>query len=223
MIVTIDGNIGSGKSTLLRNIELVWKKRCGTAALPPPIFLLEPIDEWSKITDVDGKTILQKLYQDPAKYSFSFQVMALQHQIKQLCAVKTAPLVVCERSIYTGKNIFLQMNYDAGNINEIEFQVYNLVFDNAAKMLASKNQRRIYIRSSPENTFLRKNERNRQGEEGVSIEYLKKCHEYHEREFLGEADLHADMVIDIDSYTPNTPEYTQLVNEIINWIINEAA
>ena len=69
-IVSIEGNIGSGKSTLLANLKKHFNKNTNI------IFLKEPVDEWSKITDENGTTILEKFYADQDKYSFSFQMMA---------------------------------------------------------------------------------------------------------------------------------------------------
>ena len=37
----------------------------------------EPVDIWETVRDEDGKTILEKFYQDSKKYAFQFQVMAL--------------------------------------------------------------------------------------------------------------------------------------------------
>ena len=68
-IVSIEGNIGSGKSTLLANLKKYFNKNTTI------IFLKEPVDEWSKIKDENGTTILEKFYADQEKYSFSFQMM----------------------------------------------------------------------------------------------------------------------------------------------------
>ena len=69
-IVSIEGNIGSGKSTLLSNLREHYKNSSNV------VFLKEPVDEWEKITDENGETILKKFYSDQEKYSFSFQMMA---------------------------------------------------------------------------------------------------------------------------------------------------
>ena len=56
-VVTIEGNIGSGKSTMLefyRSLEEVQ--------LHP-----EPVDKW---TNLNGQNLLQKLYEDPKRWSF---------------------------------------------------------------------------------------------------------------------------------------------------------
>ena len=55
-IVSIDGNIGSGKSTLLSTLKEYY------ADNDHIIFLKEPVDDWEKITDENGVTMLEKFY-----------------------------------------------------------------------------------------------------------------------------------------------------------------
>ena len=69
-IISIEGNIGSGKTTLLKNLREYYKNNDNI------IFLDEPLNEWNKITDENGITILEKFYMDQKKYAFSFQMMA---------------------------------------------------------------------------------------------------------------------------------------------------
>ena len=77
-IVSIEGNIGSGKSTLLDNLRHYYKDNVRV------IFLKEPVDEWEKIKDTNGHTMLQKFYENQEKYSFSFQMMAYISRLKIL-------------------------------------------------------------------------------------------------------------------------------------------
>ena len=69
-IISIEGNIGSGKSTLLENLRKYYNDNTRV------IFLKEPVDDWEKIKDNQGNTMLKKFYADQEKYSFAFQMMA---------------------------------------------------------------------------------------------------------------------------------------------------
>ena len=60
----IEGNIGSGKSTLLENLRKQYTNHTHI------IFLQEPVDEWEKIKDNEGNTMLKKFYANQEKYSF---------------------------------------------------------------------------------------------------------------------------------------------------------
>ena len=66
----IMGPNGSGKSTLLENLRKYYN---GNTCV---IFLREPVDDWEKIKDNQGNTMLKKFYADQEKYSFAFQMMA---------------------------------------------------------------------------------------------------------------------------------------------------
>ena len=77
-IVSIEGNIGSGKSTLLAKLRETYADDANI------VFLKEPVDEWEKITDENGVTILEKFYADQEKYSFAFQMMAYVSRLKVL-------------------------------------------------------------------------------------------------------------------------------------------
>jgi deoxyadenosine/deoxycytidine kinase len=64
-LISVEGNIGAGKSTLLESLKTKF---------PELIFVDEPVEEWSTITDSNGVSILEKYYADQTRYAFSFQV-----------------------------------------------------------------------------------------------------------------------------------------------------
>ncbi len=72
-IVSIEGNIGSGKSTVVNTLCEYFNGRESNGNV---YFLEEPVNEWVKIQDLEGKNIIEKFYEDQDKYSFSFQMMA---------------------------------------------------------------------------------------------------------------------------------------------------
>ncbi|MDA8030894.1 MAG: deoxynucleoside kinase, partial [Alphaproteobacteria bacterium] len=107
IIITVEGNIGSGKSTLVKNLELAFNESDSVC------FLQEPVDEWDKIKDEDGKTMIEKYYGNQEKYAFSFQMMAYISRLTRLRnAIKKNPkVIITERSIFTDKNVFASMLY----------------------------------------------------------------------------------------------------------------
>ena len=58
-IFSVEGNIGSGKSTLLKYLTEQL-----TIEGEKIIFLQEPVDAWSKISDEKGATMLEKFYKN---------------------------------------------------------------------------------------------------------------------------------------------------------------
>ena len=116
-IVSIEGNIGSGKSTLLANLREIYKEDADI------VFLNEPVDEWGKITDENGVTILEKFYADQEKYSFPFQMMAYISRISIMRAAlkeNKYKLIIIERSVYTDSAVFAKMLFDDKKIEDIE-------------------------------------------------------------------------------------------------------
>ena len=194
-IVSIEGNIGSGKSTLLSNIKKHFKDNTHI------IFLKEPVDEWSKIKDENGVTILEKFYNNQEKYSFSFQMMAYISRLKLLketmkeidlkiqkinlscdydCSVSNPNkfIVITERSLFTDKMVFAKMLYDTGKIEHINYQIYLNWFNTFADEFPINKI--VYVKADPETCHKRIYTRNRDGEDNIPIDYLKSCSEYHD-------------------------------------------
>lgn len=205
-IISIEGNIGSGKSSLLSNLKTYLSNE------KIIIFLKEPVDEWSRIKDKNGVTILEKFYADQDKYSFSFQMMAYISRLKilkdtimqiketqnelikkrfdqmyinydeqeKICDFNLPQyIIITERSLFTDKMVFAKMLYDTGKIEDINYQIYLNWFDTFAGEFPINKI--IYVRADPEVCYERIGVRNRDGEDNIPIEYLKSCHEYHEK------------------------------------------
>lgn len=173
-IYSIEGNIGSGKSTLIKIMKEIYKNNESF------YFLEEPVSEWGKIKDRKGETILSKFYANQQKYAFSFQMMAYISRISALKkAVKDHPekIIMCERSVFTDRNVFAQMLYDSGNIEDVELEIYQKWFNEFIEEIPVSGV--IYVRASPEVSYNRVIKRNRDGET-IPLDYLRKCHEYHE-------------------------------------------
>ena len=202
-IISIEGNIGSGKSTLLANIKNHFKDNTHI------IFLKEPVDEWSKIKDENGTTILEKFYADQDKYSFSFQMMAYISRLKLLRDTinnikKSQDLLIKNRQQK------MLVNYDEQE-NYFELPKYTVITERSlftdkmvfAKMLYDSGKieyvnyqiylnwfntfaeefpvnKVIYVNANPEICHQRIATRHRDGEDNIPIDYLKSCNEYHD-------------------------------------------
>uniref|UniRef100_A0A6C0DR16 Deoxynucleoside kinase domain-containing protein n=1 Tax=viral metagenome TaxID=1070528 RepID=A0A6C0DR16_9ZZZZ len=174
-IFTIEGNIGSGKSTLLENLKDHYKYN------PNVIFLQEPVDEWESIKDSEGTTMLQKFYQDQAKYSFPFQMMAYISRLallKKCCEEHPNATIITERSLYTDKYVFAKMLFDGGFIEDVNYQIYKRWFDTFANEFPIHGI--IYVNTNYEICNERIKLRSRTGESNIPIEYLQNCGKYHD-------------------------------------------
>jgi len=193
-IVSIEGNIGSGKSTLLERLREEFKDNKYVS------FLREPVDEWEKIKDKDGNTMLQKFYANQTEYSFAFQMMAyisrltiIRENVREIMkAIKKEKeegnipkkyIIITERSLYTDKYVFAKMLFDQGKIEDVKYQIYLNWFDEFAKDFPVNDV--IYVNTDPKKCYERIHKRARVGEEVIPFAYLDSCHKYH-NEFLDE-------------------------------------
>jgi len=214
-IVSIEGNIGSGKSTLLETLKKRWADK-------KIVFVKEPVDEWEKIKDKNGTTILEKFYVDQEKYSFSFQMMAYISRLKLLKeAIENNPssIIITERSLYTDKMVFAKMLYDTNKIEDINYLIYLKWFDTFSESFPLKKI--IYIKTDPEICFNRIEKRSRQGESIIPIEYLQSLDKYHD-EMMDELKINTlvlDGNIDIYENKEKLNEWVELIEkDILNCI-----
>ena len=222
--ISIEGNIGSGKSTLLANLREHYKNNDNV------IFLKEPVDEWAKIKDINGTTILEKFYADQEKYSFSFQMMAYVSRIKVLRDTlkeknigqdKKHYIIITERSLYTDKLVFAKMLYDSGKIEDVNYQIYLNWFDTFSGEFPVHKV--IYVKATPEKCYARISKRSREGEENIPLEYLTACSLYHDNMLDKSTDscvCYEQLILDgnIDIYE-NKTQVNEWIQEIEQYIL----
>jgi deoxyadenosine/deoxycytidine kinase len=219
-IISIEGNIGAGKTTILKRLQ---DKMAGDKNI---IFLLEPVDLWETMIDpITGDNILQSFYRDPHKYAFTFQVMAYSTRLANLREIirqnPECSVIICERSLTADKNIFAQMLYDDGKMDDLQFQVYNKFYTEYADDFHLDGI--IYIDTSTETCYNRIKKRSRTGEDEIEFEYLKKCNDYHDKW------LNPDNTRDTDIYridanvdvTYNNDEGTVWLHDIEQYIYSQ--
>jgi deoxyadenosine/deoxycytidine kinase len=156
MTFIIDGNIGSGKSTLLKKIKELH---------PEKEIILENIHVF--------KTWLDLFYQDMEKYSLGFQMEVLMSHMKH----KKHPnfgdnKLIIERSPLSCLHVFGLNLVESGNLSKEENNLcmrINMEFGWLPKKI-------IYIETDPKICFGRIQERNREGESSISLDYLQKIH-----------------------------------------------
>lgn len=177
ILISLEGNIGAGKSTLLEKLEERLGKNSGW------VFLKEPVHIWETIRDKKGETILSKFYSDPQKYSFAFQIMAYTtrlHELKRLLSENPkCKGIICERSLEADRNIFAKMLHDDETMDNLMYQIYERYFSEYEGSYHLNGV--VYIDADAEICNERIKKRSRNGESGISLEYLQRCREYHER------------------------------------------
>lgn len=180
-IITVEGNIGAGKSTLVDKMKERYAHHDNI------MFLQEPVDIWSKITQ-DGKNMLDLFYSDQRKYSFAFQILAYTTRLQLIevavaeAKIKGVRTIVMERSLDADRNIFAKMLHDDGLIEDCMYQIYLMMSNDGMRKYMADGI--LWIHAGPETCMERIQKRAREGEEKISLRYLETCDIYH-REWLG--------------------------------------
>ncbi|XP_056635448.1 deoxynucleoside kinase-like [Diorhabda sublineata] len=165
--VAVEGNVGSGKTTFLEH----FNKNDNVAVFA------EPIDMWR---NCDGYNLLELMYNDPKKWSFTFQsyvqlTMLRQHQKK----IKE-PVKLMERSLYSARYCFVEKMSRDNLMPGASVAVIDEWFKYITTLDHTKVDLFVYLRTSPEVAYERILKRNRSEEKTVAYQYIKSLHDIHE-------------------------------------------
>ena len=173
-IVSLDGNIGAGKSTLLEKI--------GTA-FPHIKVVHEPVDTWTRLKDASGRNLLELFYEDKKRWAYTFQNAAILSRLKMLKeAIADAlpgQIIITERSVLTDRFVFAQMLKDKGDIDPLEWDLYEMWYNTFATELPMTGI--IYITTGVSTSSERIKKRARGGEGAIPDAYLTDLAAQHER------------------------------------------
>ena len=184
----VEGNIGAGKSTLLRILK---------EQLNVPI-IFEPVEKWQTI---EGTTenLLEKFYSDTQRWAYTFQSYAFITRVLALeDALKTTPYQtsVLERSVFSDRYCFARNCYEQGNMNALEWKLYQEWFVWLVNNVMTKPAGFIYLKADPKKCYERLCKRGRSEESPVALDYLQQLHNKHEK-WLIEKDNIADYLQDL--------------------------
>ena len=210
MFIIVEGNIGSGKTTLCQQLQ-------HTKFNKPHKILLEQVDVWLTNTGEDGKSILSHYYEDPKRYSFTFQTYVLLQRINYMLDMKSKhpdTIFICERSHLTDLHIFARNCYDMGNMNQIEWNTY-IETQNCLQKLCPSIDGIIYNKADVEVCYNRINQRARKGESNISKDYLSSLENRHEEWFKLETVPILTLNGNIDV---SDSERENQLNKIVDWI-----
>jgi len=184
---SVEANIGAGKSTFLRIFGERWSD----------IFkvIFEPLDEWqTRYADINNN-ILGMFYEDIPRWAYTFQSNAFITRIQKYQNEKSMDLInLSERSVLSDYHIFAQMLRDDGKMNAVEWKLYENWFSWLCDKFEAKPDAIIYLRCDPKIAYERVKKRSRHEEDTISLEYLTRLSEYHDKWLLNEKDIPVKVV-----------------------------
>lgn len=231
--LSIEGNIAVGKSTFL---TLLSKTFQGWH------MVTEPVNKWQNIqgSGACSKTanLLQMVYQDPSRWSYTFQTFSCMGRLKaqlepfseHLMKVKN-PVQVFERSVYSDRYVFAKHLFDLGHMSEIEWTIYQdwhsfLLYQFRDRVALNGI---LYLQATPEKCYERLRQRGRSEEEQVELGYLKKLHVQHEDWLIKKStEVHFEniknvpvLVLDVNKdFKDNPEEEESLTDKVKTFLAN---
>lgn len=165
--VSVEGNIGCGKTTLLEYFK----------SSPNVEAIKEPVEQW---TNIQGHNALSLLYEDPQRWSFSFNLYAQLTRIQMHVKPHSKPVKLLERSLYSTRYCFVENDYRNKTINGLEHGILTGWFDFLMERENTSLDLIIYLRADPQVCFNRIKKRSRKEECGVPYELIQSLHDLHE-------------------------------------------
>jgi len=178
MHIAVSGNIGAGKTTLTRLLS----KHYGWEA---------------HYEDVDENPYLNNFYEDMSRWSFALQIHFLNSRFRQVLDIrKTGIDIIQDRTIYEDANIFAPNLASMDLMSKRDFDNYLSLFDIMSDLVQAPDLL-IYLRSSVPTLVNHIQERGRDYEETIRLDYLKKLNERYEA-WIDNYDSGKLLIIDVD-------------------------
>jgi deoxycitidine kinase len=192
-VFVIEANISAGKSTVLKGLRLNGFN-----------VVEEPLDKWQNeyVDDANGQNILGYFYEDMARWSFQFEVMAMVTRWKNLKKALAAgdEYIIVERSLYTDRMVFAPNLRETGVMNAMEWKIYVEWYETfmaeIEDVLDTCDFRFLYINTDPVTCHERKTKRARTEEGNMVPGYLQQLHDKHQNWLLDRAMVKNTIIVD---------------------------
>lgn len=158
MHIAIAGNIGSGKSTLTRMLakHYGWEPR---------------------FEAVEHNPYLEDYYSDIHRWSFNLEVYFLKERFRDMLSIaQSDQTVIQDRTIYEGVYVFMANNKAMGNLSDRDYQTYMELFEQMTTLLHIPDLM-IYLRASVPHLVGNIQQRGRDYEQTIQLEYLQNLNE----------------------------------------------
>ena len=159
--IAIAGNIGAGKSSLTELLAKHYKWK--------PHF-----------EDVEENPYLSDFYDDMTRWSFNLQIYFLNSRIQQLIKIQEGKeTVIQDRTIYEDAFIFAPNLHEMNLMSTRDFDNYQSLFKTISSKVSPPDLL-IYLQANIPTLVNNIQNRARDYEENIRIDYLKKLNAYYE-------------------------------------------
>ena len=196
MYIAIAGNIGAGKTTLTRMLarHYGWEPRFESVTFNP---------------------YLEDYYKDISRWSFALESYFLKERFRDMLRVQQDEnTIVQDRSIYEGVYVFVTNNYAQGNLSDRDYTTYMELFDLMQRMLRVPDLM-IYLRKTVPSLVAQIQQRGREYEQTMQIDYLKGLNERYE-DFIYNKYQGRVLTIESDGldFEHNPEDFQMIINKI---------
>lgn len=178
--IAIAGNIGVGKTTMTEKLADVLK--------------LSPIYE-----SVDDNPYLVDFYDDMKRWSFNLQIFFLYKRFSnQIELLSSKNGFIQDRSLYEDKEIFARNLKDLKLMSSRDWDTYKNLFNEITKFL-KKPDLIIYLKASTDTLISRINNRKRDFEKEISLEYIHSLNIYY-NQWISKIPQNRVLIIDTNNF-----------------------
>jgi deoxyadenosine/deoxycytidine kinase len=196
MHIAVAGNIGSGKTTLTGLLAKHYKYE-------------------AHYEDVAENPYLNDFYNDMQRWSFNLQIYFLNSRFNQVLDIRqNVKNVIQDRTIYEDAYIFAPNLHSMGLMTTRDFENYFSLFNSMEKFLVAPDLL-IYLRASVPTLVKQIQQRGRDYEESIRLDYLKRLNERYEA-WISTYDKGKLLIVDVDnnSFHDNSEDFGKIVNAI---------
>lgn len=196
MHIGIAGNIGCGKTTLTR--------------------LLAAHYGWTpKYEAVTYNPYLEDYYHDISRWSYNLETYFLAQRFKDVLDIsKSEEVIIQDRTLLEGVNIFVANNREQGNLSERDYDTYMQLFS-LMMSLVNPPDLLIYLRSSVPHLVSQIRKRGRDYEQSIKLDYLQGLNDHYEKWISGYKDNL--LIIDTEGLDfENKPEDFSLITDRVD-------
>lgn len=196
MHIAVAGNIGSGKTTLTGLLAHHFK--------------------WTpQYESTEDNSYLNDFYKDMQRWSFNIQIFFLNRRFKSIVDIKRSKdTVIQDRTIYEDACIFAPNLHKMGLMSSRDFENYSSLFNLMMELVAPPDLL-IYLKASIPTLVNQIQQRGRDYEAGIRIDYLTHLNERYE-EWI-DSYKERKLIVDVDNINfEKRPEDLNFVIDKIN-------